>query len=77
MYIRRFTYKPEDVDCKLCTEYKKCDRNLMKCPWIPSMMIVLPTEDTIALACFSQTRLMRKRCKEKKGAKLKSSTMRL
>ena len=34
MYIRRFTYKPEDVDCKLCTEYKKCDRNLMKCPWI-------------------------------------------
>ena len=34
MYIRRFTYKPEDVECKLCTEYKKCDRNLMKCPWI-------------------------------------------
>lgn len=34
MYIRRFTYKPEDVDCKLCTQYKKCDRNLMKCPWI-------------------------------------------
>ena len=21
MYIRRFTYKKEDVDCKLCTEY--------------------------------------------------------
>lgn len=34
MYIRRFTNKPEDMDCKLCTEYKKCDRNLMKCPWI-------------------------------------------
>ena len=34
MYIRRFKYKPEDVECKFCTEYKKCDRNLMKCPWI-------------------------------------------
>ena len=34
MYIRRFTYKPEDVECKLCTEYKKCDCNLLKCPWI-------------------------------------------
>lgn len=34
MYIRRFTYKPEDVECELCAEYKKCDRNLMKCPWI-------------------------------------------
>lgn len=34
MYIRRFTYNPEDVECELCTEYKKCDRNLMKCPWI-------------------------------------------
>lgn len=34
MYIRRFTYKPEDVECELCTKHKKCDRNLMKCPWI-------------------------------------------
>lgn len=22
MYVRRFVYKPEDVDCKLCTEYR-------------------------------------------------------
>lgn len=34
MYIRRFTYKPEDVECKLCTEYKKCNRDLKGCPWI-------------------------------------------
>lgn len=34
MYIRRFTYKPEDVECELCAEHKKCNRNLMKCPWI-------------------------------------------
>ena len=35
MYIRRFTYKKEDVDCKLCTEYrggKKCPHNI--CPYI-------------------------------------------
>ena len=23
MYINTFRYKPEDVDCKLCTEYRK------------------------------------------------------
>lgn len=34
MYIRRFKYRPEDVACEFCTEYKKCDRNAMKCPWI-------------------------------------------
>ena len=35
MYIRRFTYKKEDVDCKLCTEYrgrKKCPHKI--CPYI-------------------------------------------
>ena len=35
MYIRRFTYKKEDVVCKLCTEYrgrKKCPHNI--CPYI-------------------------------------------
>lgn len=35
IYIRRFTYKKEDVDCKLCTEYrgrKKCPHKI--CPYI-------------------------------------------
>ena len=35
MYIRRFTYKKEDVDCKLCTEFrgrKKCPHKI--CPYI-------------------------------------------
>ena len=35
MHIRRFTYKREDVDCKLCTEYrgrKKCPHPV--CPYI-------------------------------------------
>ena len=35
MYIRRFTYKKEDVDRKLCTEYrgrKKCPHKI--CPYI-------------------------------------------
>ena len=25
MYINTFRYTPEDVDCKLCTEYRKKD----------------------------------------------------
>ena len=36
MYIRRFTYKKEDVGCKLCTEFrgrKKCPHKI--CPYIP------------------------------------------
>ena len=35
MYIRRFTYKKEDVDCKLCAEFrgrKKCPHKI--CPYI-------------------------------------------
>lgn len=35
MYIRRFTYKAEDVDCTLCTEYrgrKHCPHSV--CPFI-------------------------------------------
>ena len=35
MHIGRFTYKREDVDCKLCTEYrggKKCPHPV--CPYI-------------------------------------------
>ena len=35
MHIRRFTYKREDVDCKLCTEYRggiKCPHSV--CPYI-------------------------------------------
>lgn len=35
MYIRRFTYKKEDVGCKLCTEFrgrKKCPHKI--CPYI-------------------------------------------
>lgn len=36
MYIRRFKYTSEDVDCKYCTEYrgKKSKCLLSKCPWI-------------------------------------------
>lgn len=34
MYIRRFKYKPDDVDCRLCTEFKKRKCTLEGCPWI-------------------------------------------
>ena len=36
MYIRRFRYSNEDVQCKYCTEYRgKKDRcHLTQCPWI-------------------------------------------
>ena len=35
MYIRRFTYKKEDVDCKLCTEYRGGKKSPHKiCPYI-------------------------------------------
>lgn len=34
MYIRRFKYKPDDVDCHLCTEFKKRKCTLDGCPWI-------------------------------------------
>ena len=34
MYIRRFKYKPDDVDCRLCTEFRKRKCTLEGCPWI-------------------------------------------
>ena len=36
MYIRRFKYTPESVDCKYCTEYrgKKNRCHLTQCPWV-------------------------------------------
>ena len=36
MYIRRFKYTPESVDCKYCTEYrgKRHPCQLTWCPWI-------------------------------------------
>ena len=34
MYIRRFQYKPDDVDCRLCTEFRKRKCTLEGCPWI-------------------------------------------
>lgn len=58
MYIRRFTYKKEDVDCKLCTEYrggKKCPHKI--CPYITdspfstSMVQVHP--GSVLAACAS------------------------
>lgn len=36
MYIRKFKYTPESVECKYCTEYRgkrdKCP--LVRCPWV-------------------------------------------
>lgn len=35
MYINTFRYKPEDVDCNLCTEYKaKTGCTACGCPWL-------------------------------------------
>ena len=36
MYINTFQYKPEHVDCRLCTEYagKKKDCTAKTCPWL-------------------------------------------
>lgn len=35
MYINTFKYTPEDVDCKLCTEYvKKFGCTACGCPWM-------------------------------------------
>ena len=35
MYIRRFTYKKEDVDCKLCAEFRGRKKGPHKiCPYI-------------------------------------------
>lgn len=34
MYIRRFKYKPDDVDCRLCTEFRKRRCTQEGCPWI-------------------------------------------
>ena len=35
MYINTFRYTPEDVDCKLCTEYrKKTGCAACTCPWL-------------------------------------------
>ena len=36
MYINTFQYKPEHVDCRLCTEYagKKKGCTAQGCPWL-------------------------------------------
>ena len=35
MYINTFKYRPEDVSCKLCTEYvKKLGCTALRCPWL-------------------------------------------
>lgn len=35
MYINTFQYTPEDVDCKLCTEYRKeAGCAACGCPWL-------------------------------------------
>lgn len=35
MYINTFKYQPQDVSCKLCTEYvKKLGCTALRCPWL-------------------------------------------
>jgi len=34
MILCRFRYRPEDVDCKNCTEYRKKRDTLRVCPWL-------------------------------------------
>ena len=35
MYINTFKYSPQDVSCKLCTEYvKKVGCTALRCPWL-------------------------------------------
>ena len=35
MFINTFKYGPEDVSCKLCTEYvKKLGCTALHCPWL-------------------------------------------
>lgn len=34
MVLNRFRYKPEDVDCKLCTEYRHRRCTQPSCPWL-------------------------------------------
>ena len=34
MILCRFRYRPEDVDCKNCTEYRKKRDTLQVCPWL-------------------------------------------
>ena len=34
MILCRFRYRPEDVDCKNCTEYRKKRDALRVCPWL-------------------------------------------
>ena len=34
MVLNRFRYKPEDVDCKLCTEYRHRRCIQPSCPWL-------------------------------------------
>lgn len=35
MYINTFKYRPEDMSCKLCTEYvKKLGCTALRCPWL-------------------------------------------
>lgn len=34
MVLCQFRYRPEDVDCKICTEYRKRHCASQVCPWL-------------------------------------------
>ena len=38
MHINTFRYTPEDVNCKLCTEYRGKRKRCPSCPWIAERM---------------------------------------
>ena len=48
MILCRFRYRPKDVDCKNCTEYRKKRDTLRVCPWLEERAEALRKEKSAA-----------------------------
>lgn len=55
MILNRFRYKPEDVDCKLCTEYKHRRCTQPSCPWLAERLEAgVVNYQSLVLECFRE-----------------------
>lgn len=63
MYIRRFTYKAKDVDCKYCTEYRgknKCPHSV--CPYLAERIEagVVTYQDAVNSIAYTGCQMIRR-----------------
>lgn len=57
MILNRFRYKPEDVDCKLCTEYRNRRCIQPSCPWLEERVEAgVVRYQPLVMECFKELR---------------------